>query len=99
LVLFWRAETRKGKRACFTAADRMKPASVLPCFPNTTRGLGTPLKTDPKRNLIIYALDRTVRAVLLWLVLRSRILPLQAQHTPATLWTHRAGDACHRLRW
>lgn len=42
----------------------MKPASVLPCFPNTTRGVGTPLKTDPKRNLMLYALDRTVRAVL-----------------------------------
>jgi hypothetical protein len=26
--------------------------------------VGTPLKTDPKRNLMLYALDRTVRAVL-----------------------------------
>jgi len=61
----------------------MKPGSVLPCFPNTTRGVGTPLKTDPKRNLVIYALDRTVRAVPLRLVLLSRILALrEGTHLP-----------------
>ena len=39
----------------------MAAKAVYPCFPNATRGQGTTLKTDPKRNLVIYALDRTVR--------------------------------------
>ena len=39
----------------------MAAKAVYPCFPNAARGQGTPLKTDPKRNLVLYALDRTVR--------------------------------------
>ena len=38
----------------------MSSLAVYPCFPNAKRGVGTPLRTDTKRNLLIYALERTV---------------------------------------
>lgn len=36
------------------------PLNVYACLPPTVRGQATPLKTDPKRNLLVYAVDRTV---------------------------------------
>ena len=38
----------------------MSLKQTLACFPLTQRGAGTPLKTDAKRNLLIYARERTV---------------------------------------
>ena len=38
----------------------MSVKDILPCFPAVVRGNVSVIKTDPKRTLLIYALDRTV---------------------------------------
>lgn len=48
------------------------PKTIYPCFPKLERGQPTLLKTDPKRKMIIYALERTV-------VLKDVANPLQCQ--------------------
>jgi len=57
----------------------MSLKQTLACFPLTQRGAGTPLKTDAKRNLLIYARERTV-------VIRD-IVPTGGQPIQVQLYT------------
>ena len=62
------------------------PRHVYPCLPHTVRGQPTALKTDPRRNLLVYAVDRTV-------VLRE-IMPTGGRTIPCQAKI----PAAHRLR-